>query len=134
LNDAPAEAETFAKRCVSRRRHAAHQERRLFVLEITRRALNRVEHVALRDEDVAPAVVIEVCEARAPAGIEQCDLADAGSVRDVVERHLARVQVERVGFVREGGDKDVRAAVVVEVGGVHAHPREGLAVLVVADA
>jgi hypothetical protein len=59
---------------------------------------------------------------------------DAGAVGGVLEAAVGALVEKAVALVREVGDDDVGTAVVVVVGEVHAHPREGLAVLVEAHA
>ena len=43
-----------------------HQERRLFVLQITGRQFNCIEHMALRHENVTQSVVVRIDKAYAP--------------------------------------------------------------------
>src|ERR1051325_906158 len=62
-----------------------HQQRRLFVFQIWIRLFNSIEHVTLRDEEIAQPIVVGVDEMRAPTRVEQGNLADAGGVRRVIK-------------------------------------------------
>ncbi len=106
------------------------QERGLPVLQVRRGQLDGVEHVAPGQEEVLPPVVVVVEEADAPAGGEQADAPDAGGVGVVREGPVPGVAVERPALVGEVRDDDVGPAVVVVVGEVDPHAREGPPVLV----
>ncbi len=90
--------------------------------------------MTLSHEQVLPSVVVVIEEAGAPTGVSERRAAQSGLVGHIRERAVAVVLEQHVALVRQIRDNDVRPAVVVEVGEVRAHPSEGLAVLVVADA
>ncbi len=89
--------------------------------------------VAVGDEDVEPAIVVEVDEADAPAEIAGVE-AEAGEVGVVFKGAVAEVEVEGVGVAGEVGLDDVEQAVAVEVADGDAHAGLRLAVGRVGDA
>ena len=86
-----------------------------------------VEDVAVDDEQVAPAVVVEIEKARAESTVQEIRLADAGRDRVVGERAVAIVAIEAIEFVIEMADEEIGQAVVGDVGGVGAHAGFGAA-------
>ncbi len=86
-----------------------------------------VEDVAVDDEQIAPAVVIEIEKSRAEGAIQKIGLADAGCDRVVGERAIAIIAIEAVEFVIEMADEKVRQAVVGDVRRVGAHACFGAA-------
>src|SRR5712692_9890363 len=96
--------------------------------------LDVVEDVAVDDEQVAPAVVIEIEEARAECAVENAGLADAGGDGVVGEGAVAIVAVEAVELEIKMADEKVGQAVVGDVGGVGAHAGFGAAVFAEASA
>ena len=113
---------------------ASREQRRLAIAQARVLGLDRVEHMALRGEDVFPAVEIQVGEADAPARHRRRDGGEPALPRPVGEETAAFVAVQGVEFLGEVGDQDVRAPIVVVVLEIDAHPREPAAVLVVRDA
>ena len=86
--------------------------------------------MAVSDEDVLEAVVVDVQEGRSPPEVLGVDGKSGGN--GLVDEHLhALVQVEGVRVVREVGLEDVKVPVEVEVACRHAHARLLLAVHVV---
>src|SRR5437773_280993 len=73
-------------------------------------------------------------DSRRRAGEQEGGGAQPGAVADVLEAAVAALAKEPVALVREVRDQEVRTTVVVVVGEVDSHPREGLSVLVVPDA
>ena len=86
-----------------------------------------VVRLAVRDEDVGVAVVVEVLQHRAPAGVLAADEGEPRAVdcRSTVEVALLREQAAVVHV----GDQDVEVPVAVEVGHRRAHRGDALAVL-----
>src|SRR5262245_11242480 len=84
--------------------------------------------MSLRDEEVLQAVIVIVEEMSAPTRERQCRSADTGRVGDVAEAAVAVLSKQPVSFVREIGDDDVRASVVIVVAEIDAHARKRLAV------
>src|SRR5215813_14625925 len=84
-------------------------------------------------QQVLPAVVVEVDEAAAPSDI-------SGIVRQtcrgghLVELPRAAVTIKRLAFVREIRSKDVRSAVPVIVSGCNSHAGHCPSVLIVGNA
>ena len=83
--------------------------------------------VAVRHQNVEPAVVVHVEEADAPAEQPRVD-AQAAGISAVLEVAVAEVGVERVGVAGEVGlhHVEVAVAVVVADGNAHAGLRLGL--------
>ena len=90
--------------------------------------------VAVRDEQVFPAVVVEVNEHDAPAQREVGRRTDAGNVRDVREHPVTIVAVQRVVIVGEVADREVDQTVAVEVADADAHAGLLVSLLVVGHA
>ena len=89
--------------------------------------------VAIDDEEVEPAVVVEIDEADAPsepAGVQP----DAGGERPIVAEALAAVGVQRRGVAGEVGLEEIDGAIAVVVADRDAHPGLRLAVLAVGAA
>ena len=86
--------------------------------------------VAVHQEQVEPAAVLEVGEADAPAQEAGVD-PDPGHERPVFTEAVPGIRVEGGGVAREIGDEHVHGPVVVVVSHRHPHPRLGLAVLAV---
>src|SRR5262245_36787377 len=93
--------------------------------------------VAVDQEDVEPAVVVEIHEPAAPAEEARID-ADAGGEGHVVEaqagRLHAKVAVERRGVAGEVGLEDVEQPVAVVIADAHAHSGLRLSVTAVSRA
>ena len=85
-----------------------------------------VVRVAVRDEDVGVAVVVEVGEHRSPSGVLAADDGQAGGADPVLVGGAAPGEQAAVVHVR---DQDVEVAVAVEVRDRGAHRRDALAVL-----
>src|SRR6266480_1133023 len=77
--------------------------------------LDVVQNVALSDEQVLPAVVIEVFQAGAPAGTAGAKCTEADFETLIAERAFAIVVVEPIDFPGQLGNDDVGLAVVVVV-------------------
>src|SRR6185369_3445580 len=80
------------------------------------------------DEEVFPAVVIEVVDAVAPAGHAVGELTEATGDSSVSEDVATLVDVEGKVLVLDGSVPDVGSAVVVDVTEVSAHARECVAI------
>ena len=90
-------------------------------------------HVAVDDEDVQPAVVVEIDEGDAPsepAGVEP----DSSREGAILAEALAAIRVQRRGVSREVGLEEVDCPVAVVVADGDAHARLRLAVLAVGAA
>ena len=89
--------------------------------------------VAVDEEEIEPAVVVEIDEADAPAEPARVE-ADAGGERAVVAEALAAVRVQRRGVAGEVGLEEIDRAVAVVVADRDAHAGLRLAVLAVGAA
>ena len=91
--------------------------------------------MTLRDEDIFPAVVVVIeqaaCSSRRRQALRRPTPDTLVTSR---KRAVAVVAKEHVALVGEIRHDDIGTAIVVEVGKIDAHPGEGLAVLVEADA
>src|SRR6202167_399896 len=76
------------------------EQRRLFVMQHVINLLDIVQHVALRDEQILPAIVVEILEANAPAGAGSREQAQAGLQTAIAERAVAVVVKERINLAR----------------------------------
>src|SRR4051812_28604672 len=85
----------------------------------------------MKDEDVEPAVVVEIVDAAAPTCVLRRGLRDSGARTDVFESVLSGVAHQSV--VLGIGDQEIEAAVAINVGEYRAHGRRTLAVLAVGD-
>ena len=97
------------------------------------RAIDLGIHVAVGDEDVEPAIVIDVDEADAPAEQARID-AEACLVGAIVERAVAEIHKERIGIAGEIGLHDIEHAVAVVIANGNAHAGLRLAVGRIGDA
>ena len=91
------------------------EQGRLFVVRIHRVRPGFGVDVAIEDEQVLVAVVIEVVEPAGPAQIGAADHAQTELHGPVVEERAVEVQVQRVRIAGEVGREDVRAGVPVDV-------------------
>src|SRR5216683_1482398 len=84
--------------------------------------------MALSDEQVLPAVVVEVFQADTPAGTAGGECTEAGFKASIGERAIAIIVVEAVDFAGQLGNDDVGLAVVVVILKDSAHAGKWLAV------
>src|SRR5882724_3420499 len=84
--------------------------------------------MALSDEQVLPAVIVEVFQTDAPARTPRGECAEAGFETSIGEQALAIVVVETVDFAGQLGNDDVGFAVVVVVLKDSAHAGKRLAI------
>src|SRR5258708_4006032 len=89
--------------------------------------------VAVGDENILPAVVVEVEELQAEAEKRNADGAEVGGAGKVGERAVVVVVKKIVGVVGEIGLCDVGPAVIVVVGGIDAHAGLFAAIAAVGD-
>src|SRR5713226_8642701 len=87
-----------------------------------------VQHMTLGDEQVLPAVVVEVFHANAPSGTAGGERAEAGFKTLIGERASAIVVVEAIDFAGQLGNDDVGLAVVIVVLKDSAHAGKRLAI------
>ena len=85
-------------------------------------------YVAVRREDIEPAVVVHVEEAGSPAHVRMAGLRDSRGRADVREAIVAVVAVKRVRLVHEFGDEDVEPPGVVVIAEIHPHRTEFLTI------
>ena len=104
-----------------------HQQR-LLVFHLLAVLLDHVVGVAVGEEQIHVAVVVEVEELQAPARQQARRLRDAVRGGDVGEELVAVVAVEREHLLVDVGHEQVLPAVLVEVGRIDAHPRARRAV------
>ena len=96
------------------------------------RAIDFGIDVAVGDDEVFPAIVVEIDKSDSPA--EEMIGGEAGALRDVLEELAVLVFEERRDVAGEIGFGDIEEAVAVVVGDGHSHTRLQLAVEVVGDA
>src|SRR6476659_3558682 len=84
--------------------------------------------MALRNEQILPAVIVKILESGTPAGTAGGQCAQSSFQAYVVKSAAALVAVKAVDLTRQHGDEDVGAAVVVVILKDGAHSREALAV------
>ena len=77
--------------------------------------------MAVGEEQIDEAVVVVVEELEAPAAQQARRLRDAVKRRDIRERLVALVLVEREHLLIDVGDEEILLAVAVDVGGIDAH-------------
>src|SRR5258708_18432928 len=104
------------------------EEGRLQIMQGMVDGLDVVQHVALGDEQVLPAVVVEVFHANAPSGTAGGERAEAGFKPLIGERASAIVVVEAIDFPGQLGNDDVGLAVVIVVLKDSAHAGKRLAI------
>ncbi len=97
----------------------------LFVVDRLADLAAVVVDVAVDEEDVGPAVVVEVGKRTAPLDPGQRVGGQAVEGGVVVERSLPVVVVKRGVLVREIGDEQLGKPVAVDVLGVDSHARLG---------
>ena len=83
--------------------------------------------MAVDDEDIGPAIVVEVGQGAAPADFRQALLEEPCRGRDVLEAFAVEVAIQGIVFVPEMGHEQLGEAVTGHVLGVNAHARLGLA-------
>ena len=81
---------------------------------------------AVGDEQIQPAVAIEIQPAGAEAGLREAGRAEAGGSAPILEVSRAVVEVQHIHLVEPVRDEQILVAVVVEVARVNAHARFGL--------
>ena len=89
---------------------------------------NIIEHVALRHEQIFPAVVVEIFQANAPAGTSRSQRAEAGFKALIAEGALAIVVIQRIEFAWEFGHEYIWASIVVIVLENRAHAGKTFAI------
>jgi hypothetical protein len=97
----------------------------LAVAELGMVLLDHNVRMAVGNDQVEVAIVVEVKKLQPPAAHEACDRPDRRSERDVVESSLMVIVVERIHLVVDVGDEKIDPAVLIVVGGVDAHPGAG---------
>ena len=107
----------------------AVQQFRLAVGEVQLAARKLSVHVAVRDEDVLPAVVVDVDEVDAEADVLPVDAQPGPEARDL-ERARSVIAVERGHLFGEVRAHDVEPAIGIVVSDADAHPGERDAALV----
>ena len=97
-----------------------------------RRGVERL-HVSPRNENVFPAVVVEISDVRRIARHGQAESGHAALLGDFDEAAFARVAIDREGFVVEGDQDDVGITVVIQIAEVDAHAGDERAVFAQCD-
>src|SRR4051794_17555584 len=77
--------------------------------------------MAIDDEEIFPAVVVDINEAGAKADILSAQRGNASRAGLIAEDFFAEVLVKGVEFILEVGDEEGRASRSVEITGVHSH-------------
>src|SRR5260221_13617060 len=123
--------------CSQRRGHAGigaletavviqRKQRQLLVAPGSVNLLDIVQHVALCDEKVLPAVIIEIFQAHAPPGAARGQCAQAGLNALIAEDARTIVVIQAVNLARQDRNDDVGAAIVIIILKDTAHPRKTL--------
>ena len=79
------------------------------------------QHVAARNKQVFPAVVIEIVDAVAPSRHFHGGPTDAATGGGVIEQHSAAVEQQREALFFERRVPDIRLSVIVHVAEIDAH-------------
>src|SRR6185312_1977934 len=108
------------------------QQRRLQIMYGRLRQLNVVHYVALRNKEILPSVIVEICEFRAPAGMRHRGRRDALRIRNIFKLPLNVVE-QRVSLIRQRVDENIGPAVIVVIREIRPHARESVAILVIRD-
>jgi hypothetical protein len=93
-----------------------------------------VHYVGARDEEILPAVVVEIVDAVAPAGHPIRELAKAAGDRSICENIATLIDVEREVLMFDGGVPDIGPPVVIYIAEISTHAGERVAVQRVGDA
>ena len=109
------------------------QKRSLEAPNLRLRPLDVVHHVAVGEEQVFGAVVVEVQRACAPAGQQLRDAAKFAATRPVLEGLVAQAIEDGVPLLRQRRDDQVGPAVVIQIFENDPHACKLLAVVVVGD-
>src|SRR5206468_3052389 len=82
------------------------------------------------EEQIAPAVVVEIAHSQAPSGQWASLQLKPRRLRDVLEeRPLADISKKQKSVVHHAGDDQVGQPVVIEIAEVRTHPGDRLAVI-----
>src|SRR5258705_13471472 len=90
--------------------------------------------MALRNEEIAQAVSVEIDKVCPPSGIEQRYLAHSGGVGGVGKTQIPIIVIERIRFIRECGAEDIEIPVVIIIPRSGSHSCVGLSIFVIARA
>src|SRR5258708_2576174 len=125
--------------CSQRRGHAGigaletsiviqRKQRQLLVAQGSVNLRDITQHVALRDEKILPAVIVEIFEAHAPARAARGQGAQTGLKALIAEDAGAVIVIQAVDLARQDRNDDVGVAIVIVILKDAAHPRKTLAV------
>src|SRR6266853_2880986 len=125
--------------CSDRRRHTGigafemavmiqREQRQFLISQRSVDLLNVIEDVALGNEKILPAVVVEIFQAHAPAGTARSKSAEASLQALISESASAVVVIQAVEFTRQNGDDHVGAAIIIVVLKNRAHAGKTFAV------
>ena len=81
-----------------------------------------VEDMALGNEDIAIAIVVEILERDAPAGVTRGECGQASRVTRIAKLPGAFIAIEGVFLKRQIGDQDIGTPIVVIVCEGDTHP------------
>jgi len=99
-------------------------------------ALTHGQHhfnVPASDEDVLPAIVVEVADGGRVACHRQAEHTHSAAAGDVGEISLSRVSEDGEGLVVKRHEHDIGIAVVVDIAEIHAHSGDPLGILAQCD-
>ena len=105
------------------------QQGRLEIVQGRVDMLDVVEDMTLGDEQIFPAVVVEILEANAPARTSAGKNSQTGFETAIAERTVAVIVLDAVDLTRQFGDDRVGPAVVVIVLKDHSHAGEPAPIL-----
>src|SRR6266851_424543 len=125
--------------CSNRRRHTGigafemavmiqREQRQFLISQRSIDLLNVIEDVALGNEKILPAVVVEIFQAHAPAGTARSKSAEASLQALIGESASAVVVIQAVEFARQNGDDYIGTAIVIVVLKNRAHAGKPFAI------
>src|SRR6266849_3376928 len=125
--------------CSNRRRHTGigafemavmiqREQRQFLISQRSVDLLNVIEDVALGNEKILPAVVVEIFQAHAPAGTARSKSAEASLQALIGESASAVVVIQAVEFARQNGDDYIGTAIVIVVLKNRAHAGKPFAI------
>src|SRR5439155_10345312 len=85
-------------------------------------------------DQVGPAVVVVIEEAKSPAAQRPCSLCDSGGGADIREEIAGFVAIERERLLVDVGHEKFLPPIAVQIRGIYTHPRARFSILAVGHA
>ena len=101
----------------------------IFVVDVDLETLDLRKRVAVHQQQILPAVIVEIKKSAAPSHKTRV-VRDAGGQSNIIEFRPAPVAIQRLALVGEVAAENVRSPVAVVITRSHAHARHSLAVFV----